>query len=271
MLLAGARDQFRVLPLPARRRAARGPFTLTPYGERIGFTAADINCCHVHNSFGDPPVGSTAVAAQNGRRSADTLIANGVVSRGRLVARDTIPPVAGESIVVEPVRGRVLGHPPGDPRFRPITGAANLVIGWTLDVKEGVVRLTTAADQQGTRQSAQIYEGVFQILQEGGAEPVTDLALRGGRFDRACAASSGARASATSKKVVRQLWGKGRGRFRTVGRFASAAVRGTEWLTQDRCDGTLVRVVEGIVEVFDRILNRAVQVRAGKSYLARRR
>ena len=267
VILAGGRDQFRSLPLPARRRGARGPFTLTPYGERIGFSRDDLNCCHIHNTFADPPVGSTAIAAQNGRRSADTLIGDGVVSRGRLVARNTIPPVAGESIVVEPVRGRVLGHPPGDPRFRPITGAANLVMGWTLDVKQGVVRLTTAADQQGTRQSAQVYEGIFQILQEAGPDPVTDLALRGGRF----ADCPAARSSAASSRVVRQLWGKGKGRFRTVGRFSSAAVRGTEWLTQDRCDGTLVRVVEGIVAVFDRLLNRTVEVTAGRSYLARRR
>ena len=267
VILPGARDQFRVVPLPRRRSAARGPFTLTPYGERIGFTTADLNCCHVHNTFAEPPVGSTAIAAQNGRRSGDTLIGDGVVSRGRLVARDTIPPVAGESIVVEPVRGRVLGHPPGDPRFRPITGAANLVIGWTLDVEGGVVRLTSAADQQGSAQSAQISQGIFQILQEGGPEPVTDLALRGGRF----AACPSAVAAQSRSRVVRQLFGKGKGRFRTVGKFATASVRGTEWLTQDRCDGTLVRVLEGLVEVFDRVLNRTVLVQAGARYLARRR
>lgn len=267
VILAGARKQFRVLPLPARRRGSRGPFTLTPYGERIGFTPPEINCCRVHNTFADPPVGSTAIAAQNGRRSADTLIADGVVRRGRLVATETIPPVAGESIVVEPVRGRVLGHPPGDPRFRPITGAANLVIGWTLDVEDGVVRLTSAADQQSTRQSADLSQGIFQILQEAGPDPVTDLALRGGSF-RACPSVG---ASQRKSRVVRQLFGKGRGRFRTVGKFATASVRGTEWLTQDRCDGTLVRVIEGLVEVFDRVLNRAVEVQAGRSYLARRR
>jgi ferric-dicitrate binding protein FerR (iron transport regulator) len=48
---------------------------------------------------------------------------------------------------------------------------------------------------------------------------------------------------------VRKLWGDGRGRFRTRGRYGAATVRGTKWVTQDRCNGTLVRVVRGRVRV----------------------
>jgi len=272
--LAGSASRlyYSLLPLPRAGAAAPGPFTVTPYGERIGLRSEDLNCCAVHNTFATPAVGEMAVAARNDARAGDTLIADGRVRDGRLIADRTIPAEAGESIVVEPVSGRVLGHPPDEPgRFRPIVGAANLVMGWTLDVKRGRVRLTTAANNRGRQQSVQVYEGVFQILQEAGDAPVTDLALRGGRFDSLCdeASAGRARAAQTSKRVVRQLWGKGKGRFRTVGRFASAAVRGTEWLTQDRCDGTLVTVLEGIVDVFDRLLNRTVLVRAGRSYFAR--
>jgi hypothetical protein len=50
---------------------------------------------------------------------------------------------------------------------------------------------------------------------------------------------------------VRRLWGSGRGRFRTRGRYGAATVRGTKWLTLDRCDGTNVRVVRGKVSVQD--------------------
>ena len=71
--------------------------------------------------------------------------------------------------------------------------------------------------------------------------------------------------------MVRRLWGQDRGgRFRTHGHNSIATVRGTRWLTEDRCDGTLTRVTEGAVEVRDRRTGRRVLVRAGHSYLAKR-
>jgi hypothetical protein len=80
-----------------------------------------------------------------------------------------------------------------------------------------------------------------------------------------------ARVSATKSphRSVRHLWGKGSGKFRTVGRFSSATVRGTTWLTDDRCDGTLVRVKQGKVAVRDFIRRKTVLVRSPKSYFAR--
>jgi hypothetical protein len=71
------------------------------------------------------------------------------------------------------------------------------------------------------------------------------------------------------KKVVRRLWGNGTGSFRTSGRFSSATVRGTIWLTADRCDGTLTRVLRGRVAVRDVARKRTVLVGPGRSYLAR--
>src|SRR6266516_4750503 len=52
---------------------------------------------------------------------------------------------------------------------------------------------------------------------------------------------------AAAKAAERHLWGNGRGRFRTVGRFAATTVRGTVWLTRDTCTLTLVRVQSGRV------------------------
>ncbi|MGH3130998.1 MAG: hypothetical protein ACRDNX_09295, partial [Gaiellaceae bacterium] len=60
----------------------------------------------------------------------------------------------------------------------------------------------------------------------------------------------------------------GKGKFRTKGRYSSATVRGTIWLTQDQCNGTLTRVTQGSVTVTDFVTKRQVVVRAGKSYLA---
>jgi len=47
-------------------------------------------------------------------------------------------------------------------------------------------------------------------------------------------------------------------------------VRGTIWFTQDRCDGTFVRVRRGVVAVRDIKRGRKVLVRAGRSHLVRR-
>jgi hypothetical protein len=48
-------------------------------------------------------------------------------------------------------------------------------------------------------------------------------------------------------------------------------VRGTIWLTEDRCDGTLTRVRRGRVVVRDFELGRKVVLTRGESYLARAR
>ena len=77
---------------------------------------------------------------------------------------------------------------------------------------------------------------------------------------------------ASRSRRVRRLWGRDDGgRFRTHGRHSHATVRGTRWLTVDRCDGTFTRVTEGAVSVRDRGRHRTVLVRAGHSYLARSR
>ena len=52
----------------------------------------------------------------------------------------------------------------------------------------------------------------------------------------------------------------GKGRFRTSGSYGSATVRGTKWLVQDSCAGTLVRVARGVVEARDFGRRRTVSV-----------
>jgi archaeosine-15-forming tRNA-guanine transglycosylase len=98
--------------------------------------------------------------------------------------------------------------------------------------------------------------------------------LRGGSFG-SCRDAGHSRARRTAiaagNRRVRRLWGRdGGGRFRTHGRNSQATVRGTRWVTVDRCDGTLTRVTEGSVVVRDFARGRRVLVRAGSSYLARR-
>jgi hypothetical protein len=102
---------------------------------------------------------------------------------------------------------------------------------------------------------------------------MVDIVLTGGDFSACRPARRGAgRASAAGRrrKAVRRLWGSDRsGRFRTRGRNSVATVRGTRWLTEDRCEGTLTRVVEGAVEVRDTRRGTTRLVRAGGQVLVR--
>jgi hypothetical protein len=105
----------------------------------------------------------------------------------------------------------------------------------------------------------------FKVTQPATPGEITTLTLIGGDF-ASCAKSRSL--SAKDKSPVRALWGSGKGKFRTQARFSAATVRGTVWLTQDRCDGSLTSVVEGVVDVFDTSLNKTVSVGPGQSYLA---
>jgi hypothetical protein len=265
---SNAAAYYRFMPVPSPGPGGDGPFRLTPYGREIGYEDADLAGA-VANTFATPDVGRLDVAAQNANNVGDTLIADGRVRKGKLIADNTIPPAIGQSIVVRPISGAVLGHPPDDPVFRRIVGTANLVSGWTFDVTKGRVALTTAANRRGDLQTTQAYEGFFTALQSQGSS-VTDLVLRSGNFDAICGSGGVdiARASATTESV-RHLWANGKGKFRTKGRFAAASIRGTEWQTDDRCDGTLITVKTGAVSVFDQVLQKTVVVTAGNRYLAR--
>jgi 6-phosphogluconolactonase (cycloisomerase 2 family) len=175
-------------------------------------------------------------------------------------------PDLGETLVARPVSGTVLVRRPGRRRFVPLREVQELPLGSVLDARRGRVRVATERRRRRGVQNGLFYGGRFAVLQRARERFVTDLVLRG-RLD-ACAAKGDASAAAPKR---RRLWGKASGRFRTRGRYSSGAVRGTRWLTVDRCAGTLTVVREGRVAVRDFGLRRTVVVRAGERYLARPR
>ena len=132
-----------------------------------------------------------------------------------------------------------------------------------IDTTHGTVRLTSASSAHGS-QTGLFSGGAFRVRQTHGPRPVTQLALAGGDFST-CPRAGAARAAA-KKGPSRRLWGRDKGgRFTTIGRSTSATVRGTRWLTEDRCAGTRVTVAEGAVSVRDWRHRRNVIVRAGHS------
>ena len=76
---------------------------------------------------------------------------------------------------------------------------------------------------------------------------------------------------AEKKPKSRKLWGDGKGKFRTKGKYSAATVRGTKWLVQDTCTSTLTRVTQGVVSVRDNVKRKTITLRAGKSYTLARR
>ena len=173
-------------------------------------------------------------------------------------------PVNGKSVTVALKSGRVLIKLPGSNKFVPLGDLRSIPVGSIVDATNGRVTLTSV-DANGVEQSADFYEGRFQISQAAGGALVT-LRLRGGDFSSCPKAGSSARAS---KRSGRRLWGSGSGRFRTQGNFGSASVRGTIWLTADQCKGTFFKVKRGVVTVSDFVADKTVSLPAGQSYLAK--
>jgi hypothetical protein len=171
------------------------------------------------------------------------------------------PPVLNQAVNALP-SGTVKVKLPGTGRYVALTAGAQLPNGTDIDARAGRVTIVAARRGGGTEQ-ADFYAGIFRISQAGG---LTTLKLT---EPLSCPRSNRARAAA--KKKSRKLWGSGSGRFRTAGQFSSATVRGTRWLTQDRCESTTTRVVTGVVAVRDNIKRKTVIVRARRSYTARRR
>ena len=196
-------------------------------------------------------------------------------------------PTVGKEVNVERVEGSVLvrpppgSAPPPEPPlsriraaaapggFVPLIDSAQIALGAVLDTRKGTARMTAARNVNGRSQVGKFSGGEFKVRQETARKPVTDLILRGGSF-RQCVTDLGSKPRA-ARRVVRSLWGRARGRYRTRGRYASATVRGTRWSIQDTCGGTLVRVQEGSVVVRDFARRRNIKVRAGGHYLARPR
>lgn len=190
-------------------------------------------------------------------------------------ATDVIqPPVPGVRAGVVPVRGTVMIKLPGSNRFVELDNQTEIPMGAQVDTRKGAVRLISGAvgGTQAARASAQsavFFDGLFTIRQKRSARAVMTLILGGGNFGVCRGGGSAQSVGTTPRRPVRRLWGSGRGRFSTRARYSAATVRGTRWLTQDRCDGTFTRVTQGVVIVQDFRLRRTRLVKAGQSYLAR--
>jgi hypothetical protein len=179
-------------------------------------------------------------------------------------------PVLARTGNVATVSGKVLVRLPGTTVFVALSSLRQIPFGTVINATHGRVSVTTAAPHGGT-QTGEFFEGEFVLTQ--GANGLVVATLTGGSFAgcptaRERAHRALASAAASGKHVVRKLWSDAHGSFSTKGNYAAGAVAGTEWLTEDLCDGTLIRVTRDKVAVTNLVTHRHVLVQVGHSYLA---
>ena len=180
-------------------------------------------------------------------------------------------PQLGSSVGADIRGGTVNIRQPGAATSVPLAAGSVVPLGSVIDATRGSVALTSVLPS-GDTQTGRFGGGAFKVRQ--GRRGYVDLYLRGKPCPRS-GKDRAARGSVTafaSRRSGRRLFGRDRGgRFRTHGRNSHATVRGTRWMVEDRCNGTLTRVSEGAVVVRDFAKKKRVLVKAGHRYLARPR
>ena len=207
------------------------------------------------------------------------LANNTLADSARVVAADETTPIVGETVATKTEKGKVKVKPPNEKAFVKLESVKAIPVGTTIDARKGEVTITAAVDADGEIQAATFGRGKFVVRQQENG--LTTLKLTGGDFSKCSTPKKLKNAERSTQKfikdsarrarrVIRRLWGRGKGKFRTRGRYAAATVRGTVWRTVDRCDGTLIRVKKGVVVVRDVNRKRAVKVKGGQQYLVKR-
>jgi hypothetical protein len=181
------------------------------------------------------------------------------------------PPVAGQSVNVDPANGVVRVKCPGDEGFTTLVSAKQIPVGCELDTDSGTVALTASRGSSGATQSAYFWGGTFEIDQSPGDEQDAVATLAGRLRCEKRGGGNSKRARASAKRGGgRKLWGAGSGHFKTVGNYGSASVLGTTWLVIDRCDlSSVFEVEEGKVKIRDFIKGISVTITPGHRYVAK--
>ena len=177
------------------------------------------------------------------------------------------------SIGVTPIGGTVTVKPRTRTAFVPLRErdlAPNIsdidAVSGTLDV--------TVRNRSGALRTVRASNGGFRVTQPAAGVIIGDLTLTD-RLDgcRGTKVIASHAVGAAPRKTTRRLRVRVKGRFRTIGRYASAIARGTAWTITDRCDRTIITVTEGTVTVRNLRTRKLLTVRAGqtRTILARTR
>jgi hypothetical protein len=154
------------------------------------------------------------------------------------VAKAKPGPRFARTVLLAPVKGKVTVN------GRRLQHATLVKVGTSVDTTRGTVKLTSALPG-GKTQFGTFNGSAFLVKQPKSGKGLTDLTLEGGGIASCPKPGTAATAAATHR---RRLFGHAHGRFRTRGRNSTATVRGTTWVTEDRCDGTHTTDMTGHVD-----------------------
>jgi hypothetical protein len=242
-----------------------GTVTSTPAGIDCGTTCTAGLPYGTMASLTETPAPGSTFAGWSGDCSGTGTCAGTLNGNAAVTATfNTAPlstPVVDVNTNIAPTTGTVDVELPGQHHFQHLPGPEQIPLGSTVDAMHGTAALTIGLPN-GSTQTGHFYDGVFKVTQQKSGRAIE--ALVGGNY-AGCPAphdSDGdsdhdlglepAHTAAKKKKkktVVRELWGNAHGDFTTKGTYGSAAVRGTIWLTQDRCDGTYFTAVKDSITV----------------------
>jgi hypothetical protein len=185
-------------------------------------------------------------------------------------------PVLEQTVGVAPISGTITVRLLGRRRFVRLRVGEVIPLDATVNATHGVVLVVSATAARPAHQaSGQFSRGIFTLTQPTAAFTVLDL----DSHFAACPLVKGVASTAStkpttlaekrsSKRTVNEVFGNAHGAFKTSGRYATAADEGTRWLTADRCDGTLVEVVQGTIRVTDLVHHRTITLHTGQSHLS---
>jgi large repetitive protein len=167
-------------------------------------------------------------------------------------------PVLGRTVEAQPMSGAILIKAPGARTPVRITSLTAVALGSTVDATHGSVRIIAAAHGNGT-QTATLAGAAFTLAQSSSGLLRASLVGK----PLVCARSHG---TAGSPLTVSPSAG-----FQTRGRYGSARSTGGRLLIQERCNGTLFKVLAGTAVVQGFRHHKKRTLRQGRSYLATKR
>jgi hypothetical protein len=255
-----AKDERTVDPWVEYHRAV-GTLTFAP-----GETSKSIEIVIVGGDGPEPDQQFTVVLSN----AKNATIARGVATITIVNDDEPPPPEAGEVNVIPSGGGGQCVAVKDGGGCKPLEAGEQIPIEDVLYINPKTSRVIV----QSIAGRGSFYGGRFDVreVESASGKPILIMRLVGGNLKQTCGAASRTTAGLNGEaktKPVRRLWGKGKGRFRTRGRYSSGTVRGTNWLTTDYCDGTETRVVNGIVSVFDFVTKKTILLKAKDTYFAK--
>jgi Ca2+-binding RTX toxin-like protein len=204
---------------------------------------------------------------------------DGVGTRPTL-GRDVVVEAAGAAAESSQEQGESVQFGlPGMRRTVPLKDRTEIPVRSTIDATDGPVEVVGAANGskvfgaangRNGRQIATAEGTSFRVYQKPAKSPVLELRLPS-LTARDCHTSAGRKARTARHRKRRRLGTRARGRIRTSGNYGSGTSRGTSWVMEDGCEGTLFRVRHGTLTVTDFGLGRRITLHAGDRYLAKAR